>query len=137
MKVVIQGMLTLAASLLLVSCSMSNSSQSAGNSGIANPQANVTTLAAGAPLEGDLGTKMDANDNEKVSKALDAALGKPTSWKNPISDIAFVVTPIQKIRTSDNKICRTYSLKADRNGQIDEVRGTACVSDKGAWQVMG
>lgn len=140
MSVLTRGLWLLTVSLMVSSCSgYSMSNKTALNGDQSNPEANMTAtkLAAGAPLAGDLASAMDANDKEKLSKALDAALGKPSSWKNPINDIAYTVTPIQKAKVAGNKICRSYTVQADNKGRIEQIRGIACIGDKGTWQVTG
>ncbi|OGT60871.1 MAG: hypothetical protein A3E85_01005 [Gammaproteobacteria bacterium RIFCSPHIGHO2_12_FULL_45_12] len=131
--------LFLIATWLLASCStLGVSSHTEQNSDQATTlnESPATLLSDSTPIAGNLETTMDAQDKIKLSRALDAALGKSTTWKNDMSHIAYTVTPLRKAHFSNYQFCRTYHVKADKGGQVNEVQGTACIGENGSWQVV-
>lgn len=140
--------LCLAVSGCLYNNGSSSSSSSATQAALTPEQAaavneNGTTTppeqvraATGGALGGYIEQFMDANDKSKMARALDGSLGKSTSWKNPVSGVAFAVTPLSKVTNGDS-ICRTYSVTMNKTGVNDRVGGTACIGDDGLWHVVG
>ena len=95
-----------------------------------------TTPASSEPIGGSIEKSMDNDDKIKMSRALDKAPGKTTSWTNKRNNLHYAVTPIRKIVLKDNPYCRTYQMTATRGSYSKEVSGTACVSDDGNWHPM-
>lgn len=76
---------------------------------------------------------MDEIDRNKLSHALDAGIGKATSWVNTATGARYTVVPTQKVSVGGNPFCRKYKIATERNGSSKEVEGTACVATDGAW----
>jgi surface antigen len=86
---------------------------------------------------GEIGLQsMDASDKLKMSKALDAATGKSTSWVNSRTNVKFTVTPIKKVVIQDNPFCRHYQVIAEKGNSRKESSGTACVMTDGSWHTI-
>ena len=103
---------------------------------VAPMPANTTKLSVGDPIGGYLEQYMDANDKSKLSRAMDAGLGKETSWDNPINGATFTVKPIRKAQVEGAKFCRSYSVTMEKDDAIDVVTGTACIGEDGNWKTV-
>jgi surface antigen len=88
------------------------------------------------PVGGSLEKSMDSDDKIKMSRALDKAPGKTTSWTNNHNGMHYAVTPIRKIVLKDNPFCRVYQMVATRGSHAKEISGTACISEDGNWHPM-
>ena len=95
-----------------------------------------TAPAGDEPIGGSLEKYMDSDDKTKMSRALDKAPGKTTSWTNNRLGMHYAVTPIRKVVLKDNPYCRTYQMTATRGSHTKEVSGTACISEDGNWHPM-
>lgn len=87
-------------------------------------------------IGGSIERSMDANDKVKMSKALDKAPGKSTTWTNERMGITYTVTPIKKIVINNNPFCREYETMISRKSYSNSVRGTACIGDDGNWHSL-
>lgn len=103
-----------------------------------NAQTTDTSLAsASTAIGGNIERSMDANDKEKLSRALDKSLGKSTEWINGSTNIAYTVTPTRKLAYNGNPYCRQYTLVSVANDIKNEINGTACVSSTDStWRVI-
>jgi surface antigen len=93
-------------------------------------------VADTAPLAGSIEGSMDANDHNKLSRALDGGIGKETHWVSGSTGIAYTVVPTRKINVGGNNLCRKYTITATRGGSKQEVSGSACVASDGAWHTV-
>lgn len=108
---------------------------------------NGTTPAASAPDETpttttDAGTTnaavgggMSASDQGKLSHALDAPLGQPTTWVSETNGTTYTVVPTAKVNINGNPYCRKYNVKSEKGSQSNAYTGTACVSADSSWKV--
>lgn len=87
----------------------------------------------GVPIGGSIAQSMDSFDRVKLSRALDKAPGKSSTWTNQISGIEYTVTPIKKVAVKGNDFCREYQTVAVRGGSSQQMTGTACVAADGSW----
>lgn len=87
----------------------------------------------GAAIAGNLEGFMDSTDKAKMSKALDGGLGKATHWANGATGVSYTVIPLQKVTIGGNTFCRTYSIAAEKSGNVSKMNGTACLASDGAW----
>lgn len=87
-------------------------------------------------IGGSIEKSMDQDDKVKLSRALDKAPGKTTSWENGLTGITYSVTPTKKIVINDNPFCREYHTTATKGGQTKEITGTACVAADGNWHTI-
>lgn len=94
------------------------------------------SAASNEPIGGSIEKSMDSDDKIKMSRALDKAPGKTTSWTNNRNGMHYEVTPIRKIVLKDNPFCRVYQMVATRGSSVKEVSGTACISEDGNWHPM-
>jgi surface antigen len=86
---------------------------------------------------GEVGLRsMDANDKAKMSKALDAAPGKATSWVNAGSGIEYTVTPLKKMTVDNNPFCREYQVLAAKGSYQRTITEKACVMSDGNWHTI-
>ena len=129
-----------ALSITLTGClydfSGSSSSQPVGTTGEEAIQVTTKNVGNGDPLGGYLEQYMDQNDQFKLSRGLDSALGKSTTWTNPVNGAEFTVTPVNKVNMAGSKYCRTYRLTMAKKGSKDQVSGTACIGADGSWHVV-
>lgn len=94
---------------------------------------NLGATTSDAPVGGSIEKSMDPDDKIKMSRALDKAPGKTTSWTNNRTGMSYDVTPVRKVVFKNNPFCRTYQMAATRGSHTKEVSGTACVSEDGNW----
>jgi surface antigen len=94
------------------------------------------SIGSGQPLGGYIEQYMDANDKIKLSRGMDGAPGKATSWSNPVNGAEFSVTPIEKVAIDGARYCRSYRVTMTRQGAQDQVNGTACIRDDGTWHTV-
>lgn len=87
------------------------------------------------PVGGDLENSMDNNDKLKLSRALDKATGKATTWTGA-HGIVYTITPVRKVTVAGRPFCREYSMRAARGGQVREATGTACITADGNWHAI-
>jgi surface antigen len=90
------------------------------------------TPVNGGPVAGS-GGGMDDLDRSKLYHALDAGIGKASSWDNVATGTEYTVVPIQKLTVNGNPYCRKYSITSVRSGNSHQTTGTACVSTDGGW----
>lgn len=95
------------------------------------PQNTLTT--SNTAIGGDILQSMDGNDKTKMSRGLDKAVGKQTSWTNEATGIQYTVNPIQKVVINGNQFCRKYTLTATKGENTREVNEVACVGTDGEW----
>ena len=91
---------------------------------------------SGAPVGGSIEKSMDENDRTKLWHALDNAVGKPTHWVNSNTNIDYTAVPTEKVVIGGNPYCRKYTVSAIRNGNKEEMNGTACVGDDSNWKAV-
>lgn len=96
-----------------------------------NPQNTLT--ASNTAIGGNILQSMDVNDKTKMSRGLDKAVGKSTSWTNEATGIQYTVNPIQKVVVNGNQFCRKYTLTATKGENTREVNEVACVGTDGEW----
>ncbi len=164
MKIMLTKALLIGTSLMLTACSLTMDSDSAvqkrpvavENAQEAMQQApaqaqaaptprdqnTIQTVKLGAspasdePIGGSLEKYMDSDDKIKMSRGLDKAPGKTTSWTNNRMGMHYAVTPIRKVVLKDNPYCRTYQMTATRGSHTKEASGTACIAEDGNWHPM-
>lgn len=86
---------------------------------------------------GEIGVRsMNADDRLKMSRALDAGIGKSTHWQNGVTGVGYTVTPTQKVTVRGNPFCRQYTVQAERKGFSRNISGTACVTTDGTWHTI-
>jgi surface antigen len=98
-------------------------------SAVPSKESETPTVAMG----GSVRKSMDSVDLSKLSRAMDKAPGKSTTWVNGATGIKYTVTPIRVVTVNDNHFCRTYSLTAERNNSKRATSGTACVGTDSSW----
>jgi surface antigen len=97
-------------------------------------QTNVNVTMTGG---GEIGLmSMNEDDKIKMSRALDAATGKSTQWKNMASGISYTVTPIRKVVIQNNPFCREYQVVVAKGENTKAIQGTACVTTDGGWHTI-
>ena len=97
MKKSMMKLIVIFAALSLSACAMNpfnSNKSSAGNSGTRLETATLSNSSE--PVGGNIANDMDAADKSKLSRALDSAPGKVTTWNNPNTGITYTVIPTKK-----------------------------------------
>jgi surface antigen len=113
----------------LVSCSSFNSVSGRSPNG-AVPDGD---MASNETVGGRAEHSMDAIDKNKLSHALDSALGKATSWQNASTGVNYTVVPVRKTTVGSNSLCREYKITKSYGSNSQEISGVACVGTDGMW----
>ncbi len=113
----------------------SSKSTSSGKSDLGDQPASMTGRPTNqsTAVGGKFDSRMDGLDKSKLPRALDAGLGKATTWTNGSSGITYTVVPTRKVTIGGNQFCRSYSITAVRGGDTDQYTGTACLGDDSNW----
>jgi surface antigen len=94
-------------------------------------------MSSGGALVTDSVEKiMSDEDKIKLSRALDGAPGKTTTWQNYSTGYTYAVTPTKKITVDKNPFCREYILMVSRSGNQRDVSGKACITADGNWHTI-
>lgn len=115
--------LMLISSLSLIGCTTSFKSKTVSTNVVTE-----STLPVGNKDPSSITAAMDENDKNKLSHALDSALGKSTEWENKMTGVKYSAVPIEKLTIDGNSFCRKYKITSTQNGVSKETFGTACVS---------
>jgi surface antigen len=99
------------------------------------PNETPTTTTDAGTTSTPVGNGMSASDQNKLSHALDAPLGQPTSWVSESNGTSYTVVPTTKVTINGNPYCRKYNVKAERAGRSSAYTSTACVSSDSSWKV--
>ncbi|MBA3660106.1 MAG: glycine zipper 2TM domain-containing protein [Gammaproteobacteria bacterium] len=92
---------------------------------------------AGAYIGGSIGKNMDANDRQRMNRALEHNnIGQPAYWRNAHSGTAYEVVPTRNVTVHGNEYCREYRTQADIGGKKQQIYGTACRQPDGAWKAV-
>lgn len=103
-------------------------------SGHGRTAAIIAGTLAGAAVGGSIGRTMDEVDRQRVQGALETARDHQTvGWVNPNTGTQWEATPIQTYRDSSGFDCREYTIRAEIDGRIENVVGTACRDAQGRW----
>jgi surface antigen len=147
--------------VLLASCSSFNSKSAADNAVVpivatpdltgsgevpppavpataANPDETPTTTTdagtTGTPVSATVGG-LSSGDQDKLSHALDAPIGQPTTWVSTANCLTYTVVPTTKVTINGNPYCRKYNVKVERGARTSAYTGTACVGADSTWKV--
>ena len=95
----------------------------------------ATGAIVGALIGYSYGNYMESSDREKAFKAI--ADGKPASWQNPGTKVAFTITPMPNCVTLDgNPRCRQFTAtQTTTDGATRKIIRTACLGRRGAWEL--
>jgi surface antigen len=92
---------------------------------------------AGALIGGAIGKNMDETDRLKMNQALEQnSVGQPAYWKNNKTGANYTVTPVKNVSVKGNQYCREYRTVADIAGKKQQIYGTACRQPDGSWKVV-
>lgn len=92
--------------------------------------------SGGSLVSGSVEKIMTDEDKIKLSRALDGAPGKTTTWENFSTGYTYAVTPTKKITVDKNPFCREYSLMVTRSGSQRDSSGRACITADGNWHTI-
>jgi surface antigen len=139
---VLACMLVFGASLTACSTFTTNKSSNTMAMSPSQPQSQPTGLPDASTMgseeiAGKYEQSMDELDKSKLSRALDAGLGKETKWANASTGLSYTVVPIRKVSINGNAFCRQYSITVEKNDKSNTLSGTACVASDGAWHIAG
>lgn len=88
----------------------------------------------GAFIGGEIGSRMDENDLQRTSMALETArTGQRTEWVNPDSRNQYSIKPTNTYQAASGP-CRDYTMDAVIDGRNETVTGTACRQADGTWK---
>lgn len=85
--------------------------------------------ALGVHLLGDGGAMGKYCTAETLDRAPD---GRTVTWRNPISNAYYAVTPI-RTRAANGRACRDYTTTVILDGRTEQTHGTACRRPDGSW----
>jgi surface antigen len=98
-------------------------------------------VLAGGLIGNKIGRRLDCKDIEYHNSTAQASLetqrtGTTQTWSNPDSGHSGTVTPTNTYYAADGKPCRDFSQTISVDGQMEEVRATACRQNDGTWQIV-
>ncbi len=143
--------LTLSSSALLTGCGATSNEQShtilgsvVGGAigrqfGKGDGKHAMTILGAvvGGMVGGQAGRRLDAKDQQKVSRSLETTPNyQKVAWNNPKTNTQYEFTPINKYQGRVNGTqtqCRDYVMDAWIDGRMQQVNGRACKNNRGQW----
>lgn len=103
-------------------------------SGSGRTAAIIAGTLAGAAVGGSIGRTMDDVDRQRVQRTLETARdNEAVTWVNPNSGTRWEATPTQTYRTAAGTDCREYTIRAEIDGRMENVVGTACRDASGRW----
>ncbi|POF32337.1 RT0821/Lpp0805 family surface protein [Roseibium marinum] len=137
----------LALATVLAGCSMtSGSSDTAGlGSFFGDPKSDVAGSEANTAISvlvnNELGDALEPSDRRAAEDAQDRALrarglGVAVAWQNERTGRSGQVRPGPVYFVNETS-CREFTHEMVLQGRMLQARGTACETDKGAWQVIG
>ncbi len=85
--------------------------------------------ALGVHLLGDGGAMGKYCTAETLDRAPD---GQTVTWRNPISNAYYAVTPI-RTTAANGRACRDYTTTVILDGRTEQTHGTACRRPDGSW----
>lgn len=85
--------------------------------------------ALGVHLLGDGGAMGRYCTAETLDRAPD---GQTVTWRNPISNAYYAVTPI-RTTAANGRACRDYTTTVILDGRTEQTHGTACRRPDGSW----
>lgn len=98
--------------------------------------ATIVGAILGAVIGSQVGRDLDEADRACVGHALELARDKRSvSWTNSQSGVSYRVTPLAATEISGRQ-CRQFSTRVGHRGRQELIRGTACRSENGVWQVV-
>lgn len=86
-----------------------------------------------AAIGGSIAVTMDSFDQTRLNRALDAGIGKTTTWISSHNSVTYAVTPVKKVTIENNTFCREYLVTANKGSNQRVYNGRACVSSDGNW----
>ena len=95
-------------------------------------------VVAGGFLGNKIGKSLDCQDQQYHYDTTQNALesqktGETAKWANPDSGHSGEVTPTRTY-TSEGQPCRDFTQTIYLDGEIEEIKGTACRQDDGTWK---
>lgn len=101
----------------------------------AQPEETATTTTDAGTTQTPVGGGMSPSDQNKLSHALDAPLGQPTTWVSETNGTSYTVVPTTKVTINGNPYCRKYNVKTEKGSQSNAYTSTACVSADSSWKI--
>jgi surface antigen len=95
-----------------------------------------TGAIVGALIGFSYGNYMENSDKQKALAAI--ASGKPASWKNPETHVAFTVVPDPHcVKVDGNPLCRRFvATQTTTDGAERKIIKTACQGRGGDWLLV-
>ena len=99
--------------------------------------ATIGGAVLGAFIGGQIGSRMDENDHQRTSQALEnSRTDETTQWVNPDSGNQYRIQPTNTYQAASGP-CRDYTMQAVIDGRNETMSGTACRQPDGTWQYGG
>ncbi len=96
----------------------------------------IAGTLAGATIGSAVGRSMDDTDRLRTAQTLESVrTGVRSQWRNPDTDISYTMVPTRTYETVAGP-CREYSIDAVIENRNEQVHGTACRREDGAWIVQ-
>ena len=98
-------------------------------------------VLAGGLIGNKIGQRLDCKDIEYHNRTAQESLetqrtGSTEKWSNPDSGHSGTVTPTRTYYAADGKPCRDFTQTISVEGEMEEVKATACRQDDGTWQIV-
>ena len=91
---------------------------------------------AGGVIGYIFGNEMDKADRTKLSQTFEnTPSNKTVTWVNPDTQNTFTVTP-EPAYYQGNRPCRDAYIKAVINGEVKQIKTTACRNNAGIWEII-
>ncbi len=96
----------------------------------------IAGTLAGSAIGSAVGRSMDDTDRLRAAQTLETVrTGVSSRWRNPDTDISYTMVPTRTYETKDGP-CREYSIDALIENRSEQVHGTACRREDGAWVIQ-
>lgn len=96
-------------------------------------EATLIGVAVGTMLGYIVGNEMDKYDRQQLNYAYETGVsGQQSSWRNPDSGNAYVVTPQPAVQSQSGP-CRRAEIEAVIDGRRETTYSTACRDASGHW----
>jgi surface antigen len=98
--------------------------------------ATVGGVLIGAIIGDNIYREIQMRDQRRISQVLEETpSGRSVSWQNPDTGDQFRVTPEPAYKDTRQRDCRDYKTWVFIDGYEKEIRGTACRTANGQWQI--
>jgi surface antigen len=96
----------------------------------------IAGTAIGAVLGAKVGREIDASDRGCFGHALElTGERRAVAWTNKATGVSYRMTPTANLKRGDQP-CRAFVTEVSSGKKKDRVKGTACRSGEGVWELV-